>query len=109
MGSQTISGQNVGNIKVFICTKHAQENKQNKLTMKQFRIDVMEEQVKAMEELIASLTKNHTNLIEILIKSNNYAMKEMLALLKCKTKNSGNHTNATNKTKKKKHDETHTK
>ncbi len=45
------------NIKLFICTEHAQENKQNKLTAKQFRINAMEEKVEATEELIATLTK----------------------------------------------------
>ncbi len=47
------------NIKTFI-SEYALKNKQNKITAKQFRANVMEEQAEATEELIATLTKNHT-------------------------------------------------
>ena len=40
--------------------EYAHENKQHKLTAKQFRANAMEEQAEATKELIATLTKNHT-------------------------------------------------
>jgi hypothetical protein len=70
------------NIKTFISAEYACKNKQNKLTAKQFTANAMEEQAKAMEELIAVLTENHTRQIEMLIKSTMDAMKEMLQLVK---------------------------
>ncbi len=66
------------NIKTFISiTNYACKNKQNKLTTNQFRANAMEEQSEAMEELIATLTKNHTRQIEILI--NSISAKSILA------------------------------
>ncbi len=50
---------------------------------------MIEEQVEAREELIATLTKNHTRQIETLIKSITEATKEMMVLLKSENKNSG--------------------
>jgi hypothetical protein len=70
------------NIKMFILVEYAHKNKQNKLTAKQFKANEMDEQVEAMEELIAALTKNHTRQIEMLIKSTTDAMKEMMQLVK---------------------------
>jgi hypothetical protein len=43
---------------------------------------MIKEQAKAMEELIAALTKNHTRQMETLIKSTTDAMKEMMSLIK---------------------------
>jgi hypothetical protein len=40
------------NIKSFISTEYAKENKQNKLTANQFKANAMEEQAEATEELI---------------------------------------------------------
>jgi hypothetical protein len=57
------------NIKTFISAEHAKENKQNKLTAKNFKANMIEEQAKATEELIAALTKKHTQQMETLIKS----------------------------------------
>ena len=48
------------NIKTFISAEYAKENKQNKLSAKHFKINVMQEQVEATEELIANLTEAHT-------------------------------------------------
>jgi hypothetical protein len=48
------------NIKTFISLKYAKENKQNKLTAKNFRANNIDKQAKAVEELSAALTKNHT-------------------------------------------------
>ncbi len=45
------------NIKIFISTKQAKENKQNKLTAKQFKANLIKEQAKATKELIANLTE----------------------------------------------------
>jgi hypothetical protein len=42
----------------------------------------MEEQAEATEELIATLTENHTHQMEALIKSIMDAMKEMMQLIK---------------------------
>ncbi len=46
----------------------------------------MEDQAKAMEELIATLTKNYTWQIEMLINNTTEAMKEMMQLIKNDTK-----------------------
>jgi hypothetical protein len=70
------------NIKTFISTKHAKENKQNKLTAKNFKVNMIKEQAKATEELVAALTENHTRQMETLIKSTTDAMKEMMSLIK---------------------------
>jgi hypothetical protein len=83
---------------------HMRTNKIN-LPAKQFRVNVMEEQAEATEELVATLTENHTHQMETLIKSTTNAMKEMMALIKSENKNLGNPINATNEEKKKKRDE----
>jgi hypothetical protein len=73
------------NIKTFISAEYARENKQNKLTAKQFKANAIEEQAEATEELIATLTENHTRQMEALIKSTTEAMKEMMQLIKNQT------------------------
>ncbi len=70
------------NSKTFISTEYAKENKQNKLTAKNLKPNMIKEQAKAMEELIATLTKNHIRQMETLIKSTTDAMKEMMSLIK---------------------------
>ena len=55
------------NIKTFISTEYAKENKQNKLTAKQFKANAIDEQAEATEELIAALTDAHTKQMETLI------------------------------------------
>jgi hypothetical protein len=70
------------NIKTFISAEYARKIKQNKFTAKQFKANAMEEQVEATEELIATLTENHTSQMETLIKSTMDAMKEMMQLIK---------------------------
>ena len=70
------------NIKTFISTEYARENKQNKLTAKNFKANMIQEQAEATEELIAALTEKHTEQMETLIKSTTEAMKEMMALIK---------------------------
>jgi hypothetical protein len=85
------------NIKIFISTKHVKENKQNKLTAKQFKANLIEEQAEATKELIANLTEAHAKQMEILIKSTTDAMKEMMNLMKTAVKSPAN---ANNKEKK---------
>jgi hypothetical protein len=63
------------NIKTFISAEYTKENKQNKLTAKNFEANMIKEQAEATEELIAALTKNHTHQIETLIKSTTKAIK----------------------------------
>jgi hypothetical protein len=70
------------NIKTFISAEHAKENKQNKLTAKNFKTNMIKEQAEVTEELIAALTEKHTQQIESLIKSNTEAMKQMMSLIK---------------------------
>ena len=70
------------NIKTFISAEHAKENKQNKLTAKNFKANMIEEQAEATEELIAALTEKHTKQMETFIKSTTDAMKEMMSLIK---------------------------
>jgi hypothetical protein len=77
------------NIKTFISTEHAKENKQNKLTAKNFKANMIEEQAEATEELIAALTEKHTQQIKSLIKSNTEAMKQMMSLIKNDRKEPG--------------------
>ncbi len=90
------------NIKTFISAEYTWENKQNKVTVKQFRANAMEEQAEATEELIATITKNHTQQMEALIKSTTKAMKEMMLILKNKSKTPANSDNATKTEKQKK-------
>jgi len=94
------------NIKTFISTEYARENKQNKLTAKQFnKANLIQEQAEATEELIATLTENHTRQMEALIKSTTDAMKEMMQLIKTNSGTPTNPTKATDEEKKKKRDE----
>ncbi len=70
------------NIKTFILTEYTKENKQNKLTAKHFKANALQEQAKAMEELIAMLMEAHTKQMESLVKTTTKAMKEMMLLIK---------------------------
>jgi hypothetical protein len=86
------------NIKIFIPTKYAKENKQNKLTAKQFKANWMEEQAEATEELIINLTEAHTKQMETLIKSTTESMKDMMNLMKSVAKSPANTSNNEKKT-----------
>jgi len=92
------------NIKTFISAEHAKENKQNKLTVKNFKANMIEEQAEATEELTAALTEKHTQQIENLIKSNTEAMKQMMSLIKNERKEPGDKQKS-NEEKKKKREE----
>ncbi len=70
------------NIKTFMSTEYAKENKKSKFTAKQFKVNALEEQVEAREELITHLAEAHIHQMETLVKSTTEAMKEMLALVK---------------------------
>jgi hypothetical protein len=72
------------NIKTFISAEYANEIKQNKLTAKNFKANMIKEQAEATEEQIAALTKNHTRQIETLIKITTKAIKEMMSQIKNK-------------------------
>jgi hypothetical protein len=93
------------NIKTFISAEYTRENKQNKLTAKEFRANAMEEQAEATEELIVTINKNHTWQMEALIKSTTEAMKEMILILKNESKTPANSDDATKTEKQKKRDE----
>ena len=90
------------NIKTFISSEYAKENKQNKLSAKHFKANAIQEQAEATEELIANLTEAHTRQMETLVKTTTEAMKEMMLLLK-ESKTST--TKPTDEDKKKKRDE----
>ena len=62
----------------------------------------MEEQAEAMEELIATITKNLTRQMEALIKSTTEVMKEMMLILKNESKTLANSDNAMKMEKQKK-------
>jgi hypothetical protein len=79
--AKPIAKQTWANIKTFMATEYAKENKQNKLSAKQFKANAIKEQAEATEELIAHLTEAHTCQMETLIKSTTKAMKEMLNLV----------------------------
>jgi hypothetical protein len=78
------------NIKSFIATEYTRENKQNKLTAKQYKTNAMKEQAEATEELIANLTESHTCQMETLIKNTTEPLKEIMALVKSENKPSEN-------------------
>ncbi len=85
------------NIKTFISIEYAKENKQNKLTAKQFSANAIQEQAEAIEELIAALMEAHTHQqMETLVRSTTEAMKKMMLLLK---ENKNTNINATNEEK----------
>jgi hypothetical protein len=90
------------NIKVFISKEFAKENKQTKVTAKQFKANLIEEQAEITEEMINNLTQAHTKQIEILMKSNMEAIKEMMTLVKensnKQNQDTGNKFNKGNKT-----------
>jgi hypothetical protein len=92
------------NIKSFISTEYAKENKQNKLTARQFKANAIEQQAEATEELINVLTEKHTSQMEALIRSNTEAMKEMMALVKTE-KGANNDSKSSSDEKKKKREE----
>jgi hypothetical protein len=92
------------NIKTFISAEYAKENKQNKLTAKHFKANMMEEQAEATEGLIATLMEMHSHQIETLIKNTTNAMKEMMLLIK-ENKNPTNSNKSRNEEKKKKKEE----
>jgi hypothetical protein len=87
------------NIKSFISTEYAKENKQNKLKAKQFKANAIEEQAEATEELINALTENHTCQMEALTCSMTEAMKEMMTLVKMDNKKATNANNEINEKK----------
>ena len=89
-------------IKMFISAEYAKENKQNKMTAKTFKANMLEEQAEATEELIAAITEKHTQQMETLIKNTTDAMKQMLALINNNKKEPGKQTD---EEKKKKRDE----
>ena len=93
------------NIKTFIAKEFLCENKQNKLTAKQFKANLIEEHAEATEELIATLMENHTCQMETLIKSTTNAMREMMQLIKSKATTPTNPIKLTDKERKKKRDE----
>jgi hypothetical protein len=80
--NKAVAEKTWANIKTFISAEYACNNKQNKLTAKQFKANAMEEQAEAMKELIATLTENHTHQMETLIESTMDVMKEMMQLIK---------------------------
>jgi hypothetical protein len=92
-------GKTWQNIKTFISAEYAKENKQNKLTTKNFKANMIEEQAEATEELIAALTKKHKQQMETLIKSTTDAMKEMMSLIKNEKKESSGQSNDEKKKK----------
>ncbi len=87
------------NIKTFILAEYAKENKQNKLTAKNFKANMIEEQAKVTEELIAALTEKHTQQMETLIESTTDAMKEIMSLIKINKKEQSGQSNDDKKKK----------
>ncbi len=91
------------NIKSFISTEYAKENKQNILMARQFKANAIEQQVEAMEEIINALTEKHMEQMENLIKSTTEAMKKMMELVQ--SSNKGDNNDKTSKDDKKKKQE----
>jgi hypothetical protein len=114
MGTETCSSKSWANIKTFISSEYTKENKQNKLTAKKLRVNIIDKQAKATEELIAALTKNHMRQMETLIKSTTSAMREMMSRIKSNQQAPNNQSdnqqapnNQSNNKKKKKREERH--
>jgi hypothetical protein len=76
------ASKTLSNIKTFISMEYGKEDKQNKLTTKQFSANAIHEQAEATEELIPTLTEAHTQQMKNLVRSTTEAMKEMMLLLK---------------------------
>ena len=76
------ASKTLSNIKTFISMEYGKEDKQNKLTAKQFSANAIHEQAEATEELIPTLTEAHTQQMKNLVRSTTEAMKEMMLLLK---------------------------
>ncbi len=87
------------NNKTFISAEYVKENKQNKLNAKNFKAKMIEEQAKAMEELIAALTEKHTQQMETPIKNTTGVMKEMMSLIKNEKKEPSSQTSNEKKKK----------
>jgi hypothetical protein len=68
--NKTAADKTWANIKVFISNEFAKENKQTKITAKQFKANLMDEQMEITKELINNLTQAHTKQMEVLIKIN---------------------------------------
>jgi hypothetical protein len=102
MGAQTYSQKRWPNIKTFISIEYAKENKQNKLTSKQFSANGIQEQAETMEELIATLMEAHTRQMENLVRSTTEAVKEMMLILE---ENKNSNINVTNEERNKKRPE----
>jgi hypothetical protein len=92
------------NIKSFIATEYARENKQIKLTTKQYKANALEEQAEATDKFIANLTESHTHQMEILIKSTTEGMKEMMTLVKSENRFPTNNNELPKEGKRKKRD-----
>ena len=97
--SRSVGQKTWQNIKTFISAEHAKENKQNKLTVKSFKVNMIDEQAEATEELFAALTEKHSQQMETLIKSTTDAMKEMMSLIKNKKKEPSGQSNDEKKKK----------
>ena len=80
--AKPVADKTWANIKTFILAEYVKENKQNKLSAKQFRANAIQETAEVTEELIATLSEAHTGQMETLVKSTTEAMKEMMLLLK---------------------------
>jgi hypothetical protein len=96
--AKPVADKTWANVKIFISTEYAKENKQNKLTGKQLKANRMEEQAEATEELITNLTEAHTKQMEILIKSTTESMNKMMNLMKSTVKSPANTNNYEKKT-----------
>ncbi len=79
--------------------EYARENRQNKLTTKQFSANAIQEQAEATKELIATLMETHTRQMENLVRSTTEATKEMMLFVK---ENKSSNMNVTNEEKNKK-------
>jgi len=78
---------------------------QRNMLAKISKTSLIEEQAEMTEELIATLTENHTRQMETLIKSTTDAMKEMMQLIKSNTTDPTNPIKLSDEEKKKKRDE----
>ncbi len=85
-----VAMQTYANLKVVMCEEISKLNQQDSTTARatghSSANNVMEEMAQATTELVAELTKHHTQEIKFLIKSNNNAIEKLIAAISASNK-----------------------
>jgi hypothetical protein len=88
--ARSVATQTYANLKVVMCVEFLKLNRQDSTTARTIghssANNVMEEMTQATTELVAELTKHHTQEIKFLIKRNNDAMEKLIAAISMSNK-----------------------